>query len=61
MDINAIFKCQVLSQWMDAHPGAVNTGSEIADQILTVLLSTSMFIAGVLGFVLDNTVPGTIY
>ena len=46
---------------MDAHPGAVNTGSEIADQILTVLLSTSMFIAGVLGFVLDNTVPGTIY
>ena len=35
-----------------------NTGSEIFDQIVTVLLSTSMFVGGVTGFVLDNTVPG---
>jgi len=28
------------------------------DQILTVLLSTSMFVGGLIGFVLDNTLPG---
>ena len=28
------------------------------DQIVTVLLSTSMFTAGVIGFGLDNTIPG---
>jgi len=33
-------------------------GSELADQIFTVLLSTSMFVGGVVGFILDNTVPG---
>ena len=43
---------------MKAHPGAVQTGSPVADQVLTVLLSTGMFIAGFLGFVLDNTIPG---
>ena len=43
---------------MVTHPGALNTGSQAADQIITVLLSTSMFVAGVLGFVLDNTIPG---
>ena len=38
-----------------------DTGSEVADQIFTVLLSTSMFVGGVVGFVLDNTVPGLIF
>ena len=36
-----------------------DTGSEIVDQIFTVLLSSSMFIGGLVGFILDNTVPGT--
>ena len=36
----------------------IDTGNEVADQVITVLLSTSMFVAGVLGFVLDNTIPG---
>lgn len=43
---------------MQGNPGAVSTGSQIIDQIVTVLLSTSMFTAGVLGFLLDNTIPG---
>ena len=34
------------------------SGSEIVDQILTVLLSTSMFVGGLVGFILDNTIPG---
>lgn len=37
----------------------IHTGNDIADQILTVLGGTSMFVGGVLGFFLDNTVPGT--
>ena len=33
-------------------------GSQEADQVLRVLLETGIFIAGVLGFLLDNTIPG---
>ena len=29
------------------------------DQIITVLFKTNMFVGGLVGFVLDNTVPGT--
>jgi hypothetical protein len=36
------------------------SGSEAVDQILSVLLSTSMFVGGVIGFVLDVTIPGKI-
>ena len=43
---------------MAANPDVINTGSQIIDQVISVLLSTSMFVAGVLGFILDNTVPG---
>jgi len=44
---------------MQAHSDVIKTGSEFVDQLLTVLLSTSMFVGGSIGFVLDNTVPGT--
>ena len=36
-----------------------SAGSTVADQMLTVLLSTSMFVGGMSGFLLDNTMPGT--
>ncbi|XP_023931886.1 solute carrier family 23 member 1 isoform X2 [Lingula anatina] len=48
-----------LPQWLTANPNAIQTGSETMDQILTVLFSTSMFVGGAVGFVLDNTIPGT--
>ncbi|KAL4225860.1 hypothetical protein ACF0H5_013849 [Mactra antiquata] len=48
-----------LPNWMAANTDAINTGSDIVDQILSVLLSTSMFVGGAIGFVLDNTIPGT--
>ena len=44
--------------WLRNNPTAINTGDDIADQILTVLLSTSMFVGGVIGAFLDNTLPG---
>ena len=34
------------------------TGIPELDQILTVLLTTEMFVGGCLAFILDNTVPG---
>ncbi|XP_019646793.1 PREDICTED: solute carrier family 23 member 1-like [Branchiostoma belcheri] len=45
--------------WMWDNPGVIRTGSSEVDQILTVLLSTHMFIGGFIGFTLDNTIPGT--
>lgn len=44
--------------WLSANKD-INTGNDVADQILTVLLSTNMFVGGLVGFVLDNTIPGT--
>ena len=35
------------------------TGVDELDQIIIVLLSTSMILAGMMAFVLDNTIPGT--
>lgn len=37
------------------------TGNEIVDQILIVLLSTSMLVGGLIGFLLDNTIPGKVF
>lgn len=34
------------------------SGNDEVDRVLTVLLSTAMFVGGFIGFVLDNTVPG---
>lgn len=43
----------------DTHwPLAYSTGIPEVDQILTVLLTTEMFVGGCLAFILDNTVPG---
>ena len=55
----SIFFALVLPKWMEAQPHSpISTGSSSLDSILTVILSSSMFIALVLGFTLDNTIPG---
>lgn len=54
-----IFFSLVLPKWMEEHPGVIQTGSSVIDNILTVMLSSSMFLAMLLGFLLDNTIPGT--
>ena len=33
-------------------------GNNELDQVIKVLLGTAMFVGGILGFVLDNTIPG---
>ncbi|XP_041462840.1 solute carrier family 23 member 1-like [Lytechinus variegatus] len=48
-----------LPQYIAQNPDIIATGLPTFDQILTVLLRTSMFVGGFIGFVLDNTIPGT--
>ncbi|KFM74639.1 Solute carrier family 23 member 1, partial [Stegodyphus mimosarum] len=55
----SIFMGLCIPKWLQAHPGVINTGSSIFDQIATVLMSTNMLVGGFIGFVLDNTIPGT--
>ncbi|CAG0917446.1 unnamed protein product [Notodromas monacha] len=50
-------------KWMQANSGKniISTGLSDLDSLLTVLLSTSMFVGGGIAFFLDNTVPGTFF
>lgn len=36
----------------------LHIGSQTADELIVVLLGTNMFIAGVVAFLLDNTITG---
>ncbi|KAJ7997308.1 hypothetical protein DPEC_G00227620 [Dallia pectoralis] len=49
----------MLPNYLDLHPGCIQTGVAELDQIITVLLTTEMFVGGFLAFALDNTIPGT--
>ncbi|TSL04340.1 Solute carrier family 23 member 1 [Bagarius yarrelli] len=55
----SMFSGLMLPNYLDTHPGSIKTGVLELDQILTVLLSTEMFVGGFLAFALDNTIPGT--
>lgn len=55
----SLFLGLCVPDWVRRHPAAIATGSEEVDQVLRVLLSTSMFVGGFVGIFLDNTVPGT--
>ncbi|XP_022342795.2 solute carrier family 23 member 2-like isoform X1 [Crassostrea virginica] len=49
----------MIPSYLQTRNNIINTGNTEADQVLVVLLSTSMFVGGVVGFLLDNTVPGS--
>jgi len=36
----------------------LDVGNETVDSVCIVLLSTSMFVGGIMGFVMDNVIPG---
>ncbi|XP_062309654.1 solute carrier family 23 member 1 isoform X1 [Osmerus eperlanus] len=55
----SLFFGLMLPNYLDTHPGSIQTGVSELDQILTVLLTTEMFVGGFLAFALDNTIPGT--
>jgi len=49
-----------LPHYLENHPNAIETGVSEIDQIMTVLLKTSMAVGCFVALVLDNTIPGTI-
>ncbi|XP_069485439.1 solute carrier family 23 member 1-like [Ambystoma mexicanum] len=53
------FSGLVIPTWMKYNPGIIDTGLREVDQVLTVLLTTYMFVGGFFGCLLDNTIPGT--
>ncbi|XP_067855241.1 xan_ur_permease domain-containing protein [Heptranchias perlo] len=55
----SMFAGMVIPNWMNKHPHAIQTGALPLDQVIRVLLTTSMFVGGFFGFFLDNTIPGT--
>ncbi|KAI5617256.1 solute carrier family 23 member 2-like, partial [Silurus asotus] len=55
----SVFTGLVLPTWFQSNPDTLNTGISELDQLFMVLFTTPMFIGGFLGFILDNTIPGT--
>lgn len=49
-----------LPHYMENHPNAIDTGVTEVDQILTVLMKTSMAVGCITALILDNTIPGTL-
>ncbi|XP_069810350.1 solute carrier family 23 member 1 [Dendropsophus ebraccatus] len=55
----SLFFGLVLPNFLDSNPDYIKTGLPELDQILTVLLTTEMFVGGCIAFFLDNTIPGS--
>ncbi|CAJ1077433.1 solute carrier family 23 member 1-like [Xyrichtys novacula] len=55
----SVFTGLVIPNWVMKNPDFFKTGIEELDQVINILLSIHMFVGGFLGFVLDNTIPGT--
>ncbi|XP_013890046.1 xan_ur_permease domain-containing protein [Austrofundulus limnaeus] len=55
----SIFAGLAIPNWVLKNPKAIATGVIEVDQMLQVLLTTSMFVGGFFGFILDNTIPGS--
>ncbi|XP_038061414.1 solute carrier family 23 member 1-like [Patiria miniata] len=49
----------VVPYYVEQNSGLIKTGSVEFDQIVTVMLTTDMFVGGFLAIILDNTIPGT--
>uniref|UniRef100_A0A672ZTX2 Zgc:110789 n=1 Tax=Sphaeramia orbicularis TaxID=375764 RepID=A0A672ZTX2_9TELE len=55
----SMFVGLVIPNWILKNPKTIATGVVEIDQMLQVLLTTSMFVGGFFGFILDNTIPGS--
>uniref|UniRef100_A0A4W4DTF8 Uncharacterized protein n=1 Tax=Electrophorus electricus TaxID=8005 RepID=A0A4W4DTF8_ELEEL len=55
----SMFMGLVIPNWVIKNPSVIATGVVELDQVFQVLLTTSMFVGGFIGFILDNTIPGT--
>ncbi|XP_021566409.1 solute carrier family 23 member 1-like [Carlito syrichta] len=55
----SIYGGLTIPSWVNKNPEKLQTGIVQLDQITQVLLTTGMFVGGCLGFLLDNTIPGS--
>ncbi|XP_076352592.1 solute carrier family 23 member 1-like [Tachypleus tridentatus] len=55
----SLFMGITIPKWFKGHPNTIDVGNDAANQLITVLLNTSVFIGGLIAFVLDNSIPGT--
>ena len=56
------FSKSILAEYLqpELHAYFLSLGSPDFDQVATVLLSTSMAVGGITGFILDNLLPGSL-
>ena len=54
----ALLTALTVANWIKGNPGVIQTGVDVLDQIFTVLLSSALFLGGLIGFIFDNTLPG---
>ncbi|GIX85058.1 hypothetical protein CEXT_789251 [Caerostris extrusa] len=55
----SLFMGLCLPNWVQGNPEVIQTGYELLDQIIIILLCTNMLVGGLIGFLLDNIIPGT--
>ncbi|XP_071656737.1 solute carrier family 23 member 1-like isoform X2 [Patagioenas fasciata] len=55
----SVFAGLTIPNWASKNSALLETGIIQLDQVIQVLLTTGMFVGGFLGFILDNTIPGT--
>uniref|UniRef100_A0A8C1QG09 Zgc:110789 n=1 Tax=Cyprinus carpio TaxID=7962 RepID=A0A8C1QG09_CYPCA len=55
----SMFTGLAIPNWITKNPTSIATGVVELDHVIQVLLTTSMFVGGFFGFLLDNTIPGT--
>uniref|UniRef100_A0A803XZZ4 Solute carrier family 23 member 1 n=2 Tax=Meleagris gallopavo TaxID=9103 RepID=A0A803XZZ4_MELGA len=55
----SVFAGLTVPNWANKNNTLLETEIIQLDQVIQVLLTTGMFVGGVLGFILDNTIPGT--
>ncbi|XP_032914597.1 solute carrier family 23 member 1-like [Catharus ustulatus] len=55
----SLFAGLTIPHWASKNSTLLETGIIQLDQVILVLLTTGMFVGGLLGFILDNTIPGT--
>ncbi|XP_027595029.1 solute carrier family 23 member 1-like [Pipra filicauda] len=55
----SVFSGLTIPNWASKNSALLETGIIQLDQVIQVLLTTGMFVGGLLGFILDNTIPGT--
>ncbi|XP_017534203.3 solute carrier family 23 member 1-like isoform X2 [Manis javanica] len=56
----SIFCGLAIPNWVNKNAEKLQTGILQLDQVIQVLLTTGMFVGGFLGFLLDNTIPGSL-